>query len=315
MDRFRLPPFLHRLLAVALFIGLLGAFKPVLFNEGGAMAKCIAKQQQREMVGEQEVEDYFEAVLFGEGEVGEAPDELVPEDERRTRIETLYVIDRAVAVALLIVAGLLLVPRLLERSPLRHLLPLLSLWLLAEAIGATLNGGKAHSQLTVLAHATRWGLPLVLWGLVLRSAREKSAAETKGWPIQLAVICTALTFAVHGWEALRLHPHFQDLIHGFAARLGVEMPSAVVSGHLRVIGVMDLLLAGTILKWRRPGLFLWMAAWGLITALSRPLTLGLEAWPELAMRCANFALPLLLALVYSISRPAPAPSPPADQSS
>ena len=41
-----------------------------------------------------------------------------------------------------------------------------------------------------------------------------------------------------------------------------------------------------------------MAFWGLITAFSRPLTMGFDAWPEFAMRIANCALPLGLFLIF-----------------
>ena len=297
-DCVRHPRFAPRLLVVALFIGMLGAFKPVLFNDGSSIAKAIAMKCQLEMVAEKQTQDYLEAMLYGEGEAPSAPPEAVPEAERRQFVETLFGIDRAVAVVLGLGTLLLLVPRCLEQSPLRHLLPVLSLWLIVEAVGATLNGGKAHSELTVLAHATRWGLPLVLWGMIRNLRRNPPAIRPSSPLTHLAVACTSLTFAAHGWEAWTLHPPFQDLIHGFSGVLGVRISPAGVAAHLKVIGVMDLVLAAVILVWRRPGIFLWMACWGLITALSRPVIMGLEAWPELAVRVANSGLPLLLYFEY-----------------
>ncbi len=298
-ERFRNPRFLRRLLAVALFLGMLGAFVPVVFNDGSSMGRYIAKQHHLEMVAEEEVEDYFEAVLYGEGEVGEAPEEIGSADERRDWVGTLFFVDRWLATALLVIAALLLVPKVLDRSRLRHLLPVLSLWLVVEAIGATLNGGKAHAELTLFARATRWSMPLVLWGMVWKSGKEDPDQTVSSKLIHLAVVCTSLTFAIHGWEAFRLHASFQDLIHGFFGLLGMELSPGAVALQLRVIGVMDLILAVTILFYRRPGIFLWMVCWGLITAMSRPLTLGFDAWPELAMRAANFALPLFLFFVHS----------------
>ena len=41
-----------------------------------------------------------------------------------------------------------------------------------------------------------------------------------------------------------------------------------------------------------------MAFWGLVTALSRPLAMGLESWPETAVRIANGGLPLVLYIIY-----------------
>ena len=61
---------------------------------------------------------------------------------------------------------------------------------------------------------------------------------------------------------------------------------------------MDLALAAIIIFYRHPKIFMWMTFWGFITAFSRPLTLGAGAWPEFAMRVANFALPLSLCFIY-----------------
>jgi hypothetical protein len=40
-----------------------------------------------------------------------------------------------------------------------------------------------------------------------------------------------------------------------------------------------------------------MACWGMITAASRPIALGLDAWPEFAMRLPNSAAPLLVLFI------------------
>ncbi len=173
-----------------------------------------------------------------------------------------------------------------------------SLWLIVEAVGATLNGGKVHSELAILAHATRWGLPLVLWGIVLKWRKGESALGKSSVLTHLMVVCTSMTFAAHGWEALKLNPFFQDLIYNFVALFNLQISPELTALHLRGIGCMDLMLAVLILFYRRPKIFLWMVFWSLVTALSRPLTLGIDAWPEFAMRMANIALPFMLWIIH-----------------
>ena len=63
---------------------------------------------------------------------------------------------------------------------------------------------------------------------------------------------------------------------------------------LHGIATMDGLLALSVLLIHSPRVLCWMALWSLITALSRPLTMGWEAWPEFAIRLANGAVPLLI---------------------
>jgi hypothetical protein len=167
LNRFSQTDYCARFLAFALLIGMLGAFKPVVFHGGSSMAGYIAKQSQLEMVAEEEAEAYFEAVLYGEGEVPTSEIETVPESERQQVVNQIFQVDRWIVYLLTLCTLLLLFPKLLKQTSLHHVLPVLSLWLIAEALGSTLNGGKVHSELSILAHATRWGLPLALWGIVL----------------------------------------------------------------------------------------------------------------------------------------------------
>ena len=169
-----------------------------------------------------------------------------------------------------------------------------SLWLFLIAAGAMLNGGKMFSELSIMAHATRWGLPLFIWYVIYRKRRTGNVLPLGPIGLWLLIICSSLTFAVHGMEALLLNPPFQDLIYSFGMIFGVEVGATTIHVLLRIIGTMDLAFAVLVL-WRRsrmvcPG----MALWGFITALSRPLTMGFAAWPEAAMRIANGALPFIL---------------------
>jgi hypothetical protein len=298
MTKDRKDDFLLKLLSVFVFIGFLGAVKPVLFNEGSAMAKYLAKQKQLELVHEKEVELYMESALFGDGHVSlDSSMENISENKRNESASIIFKYDTLIAAFLLIASLTLLWPKMSFNLPLYHLLIPIFLWLFCQSIATSLNGGKKFSDFAVLAHATRWGLPLVLWfGLFLRR-RGKDFSDNKASIITL-VLCSALTFVVHGWEAYSLNPSFQDLLYNFGSLLGWEMSVSVNTAILKTVGCMDIFLAVSLLFIRSPKLLLWMAFWGIITLLSRPLTIGFGAWPECAIRMANFALPLCLFLIY-----------------
>lgn len=298
MTKGRKNDLLLKLLSVFVFIGLLGAIKPVLFNEGSALAKYLAKQKQLELAHEEKIELYMESALFGDGDVPlDTSMENISETKRNEAASTIFKYDAFIAGFLLIASLLLLWPKMSFNFPVYHLLIPIFLWLLCQSIATTLNGGKKFSELAVLAHATRWGLPLVLWfGLFLRRRGEDFIYNKLS--IITLVLCTALTFAVHGWEAYSLNPSFQDLLYNFGSLIGWDVSVSVNSAILKTVGCMDILLALSLLFIRNPKLLLWMACWGIVTALSRPLTIGFDAWPECAMRIANFALPLCLFLIY-----------------
>ena len=161
-------------------------------------------------------------------------------------------------------------------------------WLLLNAYAVASNGGKAHAELAIPAHATRWMLPIALALLTVMATKSKPVVN---WMLRIACACT---FAIHGWEAFQLHPAFQDLIFVSSGLVGIEPSTALTHGLLRCIGIMDGLLALSVLLIHSPKTLYWMTFWGLITALSRPLSMGLDTWPELAIRLANAAAPWLI---------------------
>lgn len=279
------------ILAILVFIGFLGAAKPVLFNEGSAAAKYLAKSSQLTMIQEQSVEDYMENALFGDGasKLNVSKDQYTVE-ERSEQVESIFFYDKLVVIILFVLCLSLLIPKLRNSKFLFYGLMPICLWILFQAAAVSLNGGKKFSELAVLAHATRWGLPLVLFIFLFCKDKTK-------WLLP-AIICSSMTFAVHGWEAWNLNPPFQDLLYNFAAIFGVSPGQGAVHLFLKTVGCMDLFLAVSVLFYRKPGLFLWMVIWGFVTALSRPITIGIEAWPEFTMRIANCGLPLVLFLAY-----------------
>jgi hypothetical protein len=74
------------------------------------------------------------------------------------------------------------------------------------------------------------------------------------------------------------------------------LDTATAATFMLVVGVIDILLAVLILVKPMKPLLLWMAFWGLWTALVRPLV-GLPIW-DFIERFANWAAPLALYYFY-----------------
>lgn len=167
---------------------------------------------------------------------------------------------------------------------------LMGLVLLSESIAGVFAGGFPFFEHTPWAWALRFGTPFGLAVLLWREASPpvwcRAGAE---WILRVAI---AAVFAIHGLEALWKHPQFIDLVIGSADTFGWELGEAAVVRTLFVIAVVDLVVAGLVLVWPRPGVLIWLAVWGLVTALSRPLAYGFASYPELLMRAPHYLAPL-----------------------
>jgi len=243
------------------------------------------------MVADDQLESRMEAYLFDDAPpVSAKPSpHVASEGEIEDVAQGIRRLDKVMAVIAILASITLFWSRGMPKAIIALSVLLLTSWIFSNACAVILNGGKSYSGLAIPAHATRWGLPICLGGLMLfktETARRRI--------FRLLGFFTFLIFFVHGWEALNLNPPFQDFLYNFLAYFGIEASTPVLSVVLRIIGSMDILLALSIIVYPLRGLFLWMAIWGLVTALSRPIAIGLHAWPEAAMRSANFFLPLML---------------------
>ena len=144
-------------------------------------------------------------------------------------------------------------------------------------------------------HAVRFVAPVVLLAYFTGIGSRRKLE----WFLRLAV---ASTFIGHGLAAYWLKPGFIDLIVGtLDTFLGSDWRLAEEREKLAIIllpwiGRMDFLLAFLILlptKYRKT-VALWMAIWGFVTATSRLTAFGIERWPDLIIRAANWGIPLLL---------------------
>ncbi|MEX1024696.1 MAG: hypothetical protein WD226_06415 [Planctomycetota bacterium] len=166
-------------------------------------------------------------------------------------------------------------------------------WAVAESLGHSDLAGR----LSVFAQAVRFLAPLGLWLLLMRTVPSKL------WGERLLRFAIALTFAVHGSEALMQHPVFLDLVLGagrwFERVGGATLTEEGAGDILTVIGVVDLLLAGLVLVVRSRAIALWMAFWGLATAASRWVERGDDGVLVALLRSMNVATPLALFFIWS----------------
>ena len=292
---------MRRFAAIVGVITVFGAVWPVVFNGGSAAGQLLVRTHEVEAVGDAGFEAVMEADLYGETREVSGPFIERDRGSIAAHVSFLRDLDRGLAIlCLLLTAGL---PFLFGKWPKvawLYLLP--AAWLLVNAYAVAVNGGKAFAELAVPAHATRWGM-FVVFALLL--SRNLHTDRIEKWVLR--IVC-ALTFATHGWEAFQLNPPFQDLLYTTFGHVGIRLSEAACHGLLRLIGVMDVLLAvGVTVTLFRP-LLLWMACWGLITALSRPIAMGFDAWPEFAMRLPNWAVPLLVVLLCKRGAFSPSPS-------
>ena len=144
-------------------------------------------------------------------------------------------------------------------------------------------------------HAVRFVAPVALLVFVTGTGSYLKLE----WLLRIGI---ASTFIGHGLAAYWLKPGFVDLIVGtLDTFLGSDWRLAEEREKLAIIllpwiGRMDFLLAFLILlptKYRKT-VALWMAIWGFVTATSRLTAFGVERWPDLIIRAANWGIPLLL---------------------
>ena len=72
----------------------------------------------------------------------------------------------------------------------------------------------------------------------------------------------------------------------------LKVDAAAAGQIVLIVGIMDIILALLVLTRPIRGLLLWMAFWGLLTGLVRPLV-GLPIW-DFVERWANWGAPLAL---------------------
>lgn len=237
-------------------------------------------------------------------------------------------ISLAFAIGLVVLAVMLWLPMLI-------VLPIMCGYAIAESLSGTWFGGYRFNEWTIYSDMLRWGTPLVLLFLIaLPSARWIERFRMPAARDLLRVLIAAVFF-FHGLQAWLANPGFVDLILGtigrtfdpalaavgIATETNLRISESTAVALMKVIAIVDFAVALAVLVYPRPvlvpqrfwknpcancairrvilpALLLWLAFWGLITALSRltalGLPLGLEQYPELLIRAAHYLGPLAL---------------------
>lgn len=185
-------------------------------------------------------------------------------------------------------------------------------YILAEAIARWHERGYGFAEWAVTAQAPRYLTPLAVIFLAFGIGRSDAAGRwwrLAGDGVLRLGLC--VVFAVHGLEALRVHPEFVDLIISTAANLfDIRITERAATVMLQGIGVLDVMVAAAILFRPRPAVLWWAAFWGAITAFSRVTAYGSGGYPEVLVRTAHFTGPIalwLLARARAAEKASPVP--------
>lgn len=173
-----------------------------------------------------------------------------------------------------------------------------------EAVVALKAGGSHFFELTPYAHALRYVTPLALIPLIANAGffgTPETRRNTSAWLLRVA---TATVFIIHGYEAWNLHPYFIDFVITAAnGMLGTDMYEATAVTILKIIAIVDFIAAICLLVKPSWPLLGWLAFWGLVTALARPVTLGFLSYPEVLLRASHVLAPLTIGFLILRKKP------------
>ena len=190
------------------------------------------------------------------------------------------------------------------------LLGLLALWPFVASIFSWLNNaGDPFHATDPIGHAVRFAAPLALVFLTINPTQ--GCQRGVDWLLRLSV---AGAFIGHGLCAWWIKPSFIDLIVGtWDTILGQDLTASVsrqafAEASLSVIAIQDFILVVLLLLPHRKirTVAMWMAIWGLVTAMSRMTAYGWGNWHDLALRVCNGGIPLFL--WYSWKQPTTDPT-------
>lgn len=177
------------------------------------------------------------------------------------------------------------------------ILGFVSFWFFALATAEMIRGG-VFAEWAIPEQAVRFVTPLALLFSLLFRFRDGSRWQ-EHWIAGMLRLSIGATFAVHGFKAIVGYGPFIDLIllSDPLPWFG-EISQSTAERILWMIGWVDVVLAVVIMFVRSRWIALYMAFWGFLTAGSRMLALGVDAWPESLIRVANGGAPLALVFLF-----------------
>ena len=183
-------------------------------------------------------------------------------------------------------------------------LPLVVVYFLTIAfLHWTSDPANPFKQGSLLNHAVRYCAPLVLafWIGFIAQKKLVHLPELWCWVLRIAV---SATFLGHGLNAMRGSPGHVELIQLTCLNLfSWEVNELLARQCLRCIGVMDMLLAVTLLLRKWKWIAMWMALWGLVTATSRLTAYGVDkGWSLTAIRLGNGGVPFVVWWIWKYGK-------------
>ena len=196
----------------------------------------------------------------------------------------IKLLERGTAWLLIAFAALIWIPRL---TPLA---PAIGLLVLANAVMGMVVGGYPFSELALATASLRILAPLALLTAWWQAQAGSSASLrlTDG----LLRLGLAIVFISHGYEAWAQHPEFADYLLAVAGLAHLYPSDEIIFWILRSIAVIDVAVAAAVLVRPVFPVLAWMAFWGLVTALARPVAYGWLLFPEVIVRAPHFLVPV-----------------------
>ncbi len=293
-------PQLRYLLGLTIALMFSVIFVTSYLYDGSSISKYFTTQAELERVQETKIEAYTDQMLFGD-ELEKIPQDVdltekSSTDEGLQNAEKIRQIDNGVIFFLMVASWLILMPPFYGRRWFSCIYLLLGFYVLCLSIFKGVNGGSMFSELSVMAHSSRWLPCFAMWVWVFFDIKVTRSSFLL--VIILLVIATCLTFATHGYEAFNEHPKFRDLIYGSFGAVSIPLSDSMCDLLLKLIGIKDVCLAIAVvfciyrreIRW----VLLWMAFWGILTAITRPIALNDVGWLDALLRVGNGVTPLLI---------------------
>ena len=221
--------------------------------------------------------------------------------------ESILLLDRGLFVCLILSTW-----EVLRGGKNRIFLSFIFVWFLCVALLARhFDNQPPYSGYSVLNQGMRYlGVlaAILIWGSRWCEKEENEVGKLGGFWVWVLRFGVAMTFIGHGLAAYWGKPEHVDLVIGSLQRLPeswrVLDEGGIMNFVLKPTGVIDIvfgammLLPGRrfwgLLKW----VSLYLAFWGLVAALSRVVSGGIDQWHAVALRSMYFVGPLCLFLYF-----------------
>lgn len=177
-------------------------------------------------------------------------------------------------------------------KPKKSLLVLMTFLMILYSWIIQSQGGSQYATWALWAHMARIVAPFCM----LLFLSQNATYRVLGYYVLLLGL--AITYFTHGLEALHHHPHFLDYIIRSSENIFAwKLNQFTATWILNFIGVLDIIVAISVVLWKKKGLFIWMLFWGLVTGFSRVTSMGIGMYPEVLIRAIHVGAPVLLIIL------------------